>query len=298
MNDLEIRYFLEIVNNGVSFTKTANALYVSQPALTKHMKKLGEELGVKLFDTSKKNAICLTSAGRRYYQFFSETSNRFKLVMDEVKALKEQEHGEVCIASLANWDMLADLPTKNAFCEIYPNITISITSLGFRAIKNGILNNQYDMAVTISDQFRGIPNICIHDYNRISRVLLFSSQHRLSGLNVLSIRDFKDDILYTLTEEEAPFLRQINEDYCKSKGFIPKIKTLPNLESIFLALQTGEGYTIIDNWTWERNNANFKSLQLDTFFTVSGVWKKDNANWALQTFLKTCFLNQEIIAPQ
>jgi DNA-binding transcriptional LysR family regulator len=52
MTDIEIRYFLEVVRQGNSWTKAANAVYVSQPALSKHIAKLGEELGIKLFDTS------------------------------------------------------------------------------------------------------------------------------------------------------------------------------------------------------------------------------------------------------
>jgi DNA-binding transcriptional LysR family regulator len=295
MTDLEIKYFLAIIDNDMSFTRTANMLYVSQPALTKHMNKLGEELGVKLFDTKKKHAVSLTPAGRLFYTFFSKIKDEFIQVKEQAKSLEQQEYGEVRIACVAGWDMLEALPAKNAFCEIYPHINISITSLSFRAIKNGILNNQYDLAVTISEHFRGIPNICIHDHYRIPRILLFSSQHRMSGVKgMLSLRDFKDDIFYTLTDEEAPFLRQINEDYCKSQGFVPRFKTLPNFESVLLALQTGRGYTIIDSWTWERNNTNFNNLRLDSFLTISEVWREDNTNTALQFFLKSCITTQNL----
>jgi DNA-binding transcriptional LysR family regulator len=69
MTELEITYFLKIVDEGLSFTKASQSLYVSQPALTHHIKTLGEQLGVKLFNTSKKNSVTLTPAGKLFAFF-------------------------------------------------------------------------------------------------------------------------------------------------------------------------------------------------------------------------------------
>jgi DNA-binding transcriptional LysR family regulator len=257
MTDLEIRYFLEIVNNDVSFTKTANALYVSQPALTKHINKLGEELGVKLFDTSKKHATRLTPAGSLYYQFFSEYKDKLKKIMDEAKALVDQEYGEIRIACLSGWNMLVCQPKKQTFFEAYPHIKISLVTGGLKTLKNGLLNNQYDLVVAFSDQFQGLPNIQIHDHYHIPCILLFSSQHSLAGKKNITIMDFRDDIFYIVSDDETHIARQNNEAYCKSKGFIPRFQTLPNLDTMLLALQSGNGYTIIDEWIWAKDNPNF-----------------------------------------
>jgi DNA-binding transcriptional LysR family regulator len=295
MTDLEIRYFLEIVNQGVSFTRASQTLYVSQPALTKHVNTLGEELGVKLFDTTRKNAIHLTPAGKLYYQFFMECRDKFNKTRDEARTLAHQGYGEIRIVSLAGWDMLSLLPLKKEFCKTHPNVTLSIVSAGFRAIKYGILNNQYDLAITIPDQFRGLPNIYIRDHYRIPAILLFSSQHRLAGKEDLSIVDFKDDVFYNLPEEEIPFIKQVNKTYFSSKGFMPRFKTLPNLDSILLTLQTGSGCAIGDIWMRDKDNPNFKYKQLDLFLYISDVWKADNTNKALDLFLKTYVHNQPLL---
>lgn len=56
-----LRYFLEIAREG-SMTAAAEVLHVSQPALSKHMKELEEELGKKLFRRGSRS-VSLTDRG-------------------------------------------------------------------------------------------------------------------------------------------------------------------------------------------------------------------------------------------
>ena len=60
MNFLTLHYFVKIAEE-LSFTKAAEKIHISQQALTTHMKKLEEELDVKLFN--RKKGITLTYAG-------------------------------------------------------------------------------------------------------------------------------------------------------------------------------------------------------------------------------------------
>ena len=291
MTDLEIRYFLEIVDQGISFTKASQTLYVSQPALTKHINTLSKELGVKLIDTSKKNAARLTPAGELYYNFFNEAKDQFKKIKDEAKVLAGEYYGELFIGCLGGWNMMPLLPQKKAFCDAYPHVSVSLHTGGFKEIKTGLLNNNYDLLVAPTIIFQGMANICIHDIFYVPWILLFSREHPLAGKENPEIFDFKDDTFYCISEEDTPNLREDHVSYCKSKGFIPNFKPLPNLESILLAIQTGTGYTILDNWVRQKDEPVFRYFLLDKFLTIGTVWKADNLNKALPLFLKTSVYN-------
>jgi hypothetical protein len=80
----------------------------------------------------------------------------------------------------------------------------------------------------------------------------------------------------------------INEQYCKSKGFIPTIKTLPNHDSILMAVEGGKGFTILDKWNRAINNRSFKHIELDDSIAISAVWRKDNTNAVLPLFCDEC----------
>jgi DNA-binding transcriptional LysR family regulator len=294
MKDLWIKYFLAVVDNDMNFTKAAQAVYVSQPALSKHINDLGKELGVKLFDTSRKNTTKLTAGGKLLYQFFTEYNDKLTKTVIAAKSLNEQETGELKIAVANDWDIFELHKKIDVFNSKYPNISISIDSMGFDGIKKGLIMYSYDMVITAWNTFGGIPNLNSKNIFSGSRILLFSSNHRLAKKTKLDITDFKDDPLCTFSSDVEPLAKMINEQYCKSKGFIPKIKTFPNLNSILLAIEAGQGFTIVNKWNRIIKNNNFKYFELDDSFIISAVWRKDNNNPALPLFCGECLEEKSV----
>lgn len=71
-----MKYFIEIVNSK-SFSKAATTLYTTQPALTKSIKLLEDELGFKLIDRST-SYFKLTDKGALFYQHARDVYNRFQ----------------------------------------------------------------------------------------------------------------------------------------------------------------------------------------------------------------------------
>ena len=68
MNDLQINYFLAAARN-LSFSRAAQELFVSQPAISRQILALEQELGCPLFVRMNKS-ISLTSNGEMFYDFF------------------------------------------------------------------------------------------------------------------------------------------------------------------------------------------------------------------------------------
>jgi DNA-binding transcriptional LysR family regulator len=287
MNGTRVRLFLEIVRGGVNFSKAAKALCISQPALSKHIKKLSEELDMQLFERSNRSSVKLTPGGEILYKFFSCYNDKLWETIHKCKKLNDQPSGTVRIAIFPGWGEIL-LKKMNNFLLNFPNVTLSLESVSYKAIKIGILNNYYDLAITTEEQFRGTRNINIKNIVDIPWILLYSKDHALGQKDKLSITDFKDETLYTLSSDEMPWLYSVYESYCKSKGLIPKIKTFSNLESIYLALDAGRGYTILDQWVRVKQNAVYKYFVLDKYLTVSAVWKNENHNPALHIFLENC----------
>lgn len=71
MNSKQIEYFLEVARQG-NFTKAAQLLYTAQPALSRQIANLEEELVVTLFERGK-SGTQLTSIGQKYYELFLRT---------------------------------------------------------------------------------------------------------------------------------------------------------------------------------------------------------------------------------
>ena len=77
----QLRYFLAIVDNGLNITAAADRLYTSQPGVSKQLKLLEEELGLKLFIRKGKSLDGLTAAGHQLI-------DRARLIMQEVDNIR------------------------------------------------------------------------------------------------------------------------------------------------------------------------------------------------------------------
>lgn len=287
MNNLQIKYFLAVCSNK-SFSKTAKELYISQPSLSKHIANLEKELGLDLFDRTVKLTTKLTPSGELFYDFFSKYINELNDTIRKASLLGNEQSGTVRICCIKEWDLSNLVRNVQAFNTRYPYIDVSFECSGFKGLERGLDYDHFDLVIGTSVAFQGNENVNIEKIADVSNIVLFSSKHHLAQKEKLDILDFKEDILYVISSEETPLGKDINESICKSKGFIPRIKLMNNTESILLALSSGRGYTIMDYWSRIKDTPSFSYFKIDTFNTVSMVWKKTNINPALNVFLKEC----------
>lgn len=89
----------------------------------------------------------------------------------------------------------------------------------------------------------------------------------------LTLVDFKDELLFILSFEEPPQAKEVN-NICKSYGFIPKTKFVPNIETLPFSISSGKGFGILDTESRIKVHPGFKYFELDTSNTISMIWKK------------------------
>lgn len=101
--------------------------------------------------------------------------------------------------------------------------------------------------------------------------------------------DFKDQLLYTFADEDGPLGLSSNERLLNKKyGFKPKYKLVTTIDSIFTALSTGEGYTIVDSMVRAKSNNEYQYIELDDYNTVSITSLINNSNNYSSIFMNYC----------
>jgi DNA-binding transcriptional LysR family regulator len=108
-----------------SFVAAANALKISQPALTRAIQQIETELEVPLFSRSTRQ-VTITDAGQEFVSFAERWLNDLKISVENMRELAEQPRGQIVVASvvsLAN----AVLPTLIAdYSRRFPRIEIHL----------------------------------------------------------------------------------------------------------------------------------------------------------------------------
>lgn len=121
-----IKYFIRLLFIG-SITKAANSLYISQPAITKTIKKLETELGITLFNRGPKGVV-LTQNGKIFYEFIKNGVESFINGEHKLTSLKNLETGTIRIGASTTITKYFLLPFIEKFHTQFPNIDISITN--------------------------------------------------------------------------------------------------------------------------------------------------------------------------
>lgn len=100
----QLRYVLQLASTS-NFSKAADRLYITQPALSQQINVLEEELGLKLFRRTTRK-VTLTETGEEFVRGAREVLDRVE-ELQRTMALRRREVGGRC-----RWACLAPFPTS------------------------------------------------------------------------------------------------------------------------------------------------------------------------------------------
>ncbi len=213
-----LRYYVEIVKSK-SFTKAAENLVVTQPMLTRVIKQLEDELGVKLIERTSKY-FCTTDVGEVLYQQASELLHRFMDIYHNIDDIKSASSGEVRLSTPGVLlDMYFPKLLKN-FYQINPQINISIVEEGSKLTVESVMNESADLGfvmVPVSHMSNLICDIIIQSECK----LVVSKYHPLSQRESVQIKELEYERFITFSDTSTLHDSFIN--LCQTEGFTPRI---------------------------------------------------------------------------
>ncbi len=277
MKDLQIEYFLAVARN-LSFTKTAEEFYVTQPAVSKQISFLEKELDVALFDRTNKSTQ-LTEAGKLFQKFFTESQKALNRTKEEAKALNKSRIGQIRLACLEGWNISGFFPELlELFSENYPNVQILLETYSVRGLIQALKSDKVDMILTLGVTIEDMEGFEVQRLAEIPRILLFSSKHKLAEKPDLKPEDFKNDTFVVMSTDEFSDVGKLVKEYCAPYGFSPKIQYVRSIESMNACVQNGMGVAISDFWSRVKDHADFRYLELKEKHEISIAWLSENKN--------------------
>lgn len=279
---LQIDYFLELVKY-MNFSKTAEKLYISQPALSKQISNLEKELGFVLFNRNGKN-IELNAEGKLMYNFFVATKDDYNILVSKIK--QKNEILDLNISCLTGWDISKYfLDVNEIFNEKHINVNLHLESRELVELVDNLNSSGDDVVITISDNLENFKNINSRYLTDIKRFIVYSKSNRLNNKKNLNLSDFKNEKFFVFTKLTGKSSIEILNDICRSFGFQPNITPVSNIDSMMLNVETGRGVAIFDEWHRVLNNPTLKYIDTGTTHKIYAAWKKDNQNKAIDSFL-------------
>jgi len=152
----QLRVFLAVARHN-SFSRAAEELRLTQPAVSAQVRELERTLDATFFDRVGRG-IVLTEAGKElldYSQRVCTLVDEAKLVMEELDGLKR---GRVALAAVSTAGAYVLPSLLGAFRQEYPGITISLEVTNRAAVQRRLLHNEVDLVV-MGRPPEGIPHI-------------------------------------------------------------------------------------------------------------------------------------------
>lgn len=150
MNLNQLRYFLSITKTG-SVTRSAEELNLTQPALTRGIRKLEEELGVELFKRLPR-AMLLTRFGDAFYRHAQSVFVQLENAQSELQHLAKRTEDEIVIGAGPTW-LMGRLPhILTDVLSRFPNTGISVRSGFDQQLREMLRSGEIELALTeVSD---------------------------------------------------------------------------------------------------------------------------------------------------
>lgn len=240
-----VHYLLAVAEHQ-SFTRAAEALYVSQPSLSQQIKQLEDLLNIQLLDRSGRS-VRLTPAGEVYLHHARRAMKELDTAKRAIHELKDLSRGSLRIAMTPITDYLA-IPLLVKFNTLYPGITVTTLEMPQNDMKDALVGDHVDIGIAFSSTLTndGYPGMTDSDTLFSETLsLVFGKNHPLAGQKgPISKHALEQEPLVLFNTNYA--LRSHIDHYCLEQGITPHIAVeATSLSVIIEMVRLGKIATIL-----------------------------------------------------
>ncbi|MGQ1786810.1 MULTISPECIES: LysR substrate-binding domain-containing protein [unclassified Saccharicrinis] len=200
------KVFLAVAEN-LSFSKAAEELFISQPAVTKHIKELESKLNSTLFER-KGNRIYLTKPGKVNYEFLKKIKHQYEELEFELGRLNDTFKGTLRIGASSTISQYVIPEVIASFYKRYPNIDLHLYSGNSVEMKRKLLADEVDIALVENNS--SMSELKYLDFLDDELVVVTGSDSVYSKRKQISITDL-NEIPLVLREKGSGTLEVIQQ---------------------------------------------------------------------------------------
>mgnify|MGYP004487395699 FL=1 len=289
----QIEYLQAVIEQG-NFYLAAEQCHVSQSAISQQIRKLEEELGVKLLERHNRT-FSLTPAGEHFYRKSLVISSDIRQLIHETKQISNQEQFTLNIGYYIGYHGDELTAAISLFSEKYPSVNVQITVGSHEELYHGMENGSIDLA--LNDQRRAFSDAYNNEILAESRLYIeLSSKNPLSRLETLESSNLKNIPCILIINPAGQ--KEEQEYYESIIGLKGEFLFADTVQEARLKIITGKGYLpvdIIGEHVWfDTAVSRIPLVRKGTPVrkTYCAFWKKDNSGYYIEEFaeiLKSCF---------
>ena len=272
--DYRDKVFLEVAEN-LSFSKAASELFISQPAVTKHIKELESKHNSALFER-KGNKVYLTKAGKTVYEYLKKIAQQYEELDFELGRMNDAFKGTLRIGASSTIAQYLIPKVIAAFHKRYPKIELFLFNGNSFEMEQKLLGNEIEVALVENDSSQ--LNIRYTDFLDDEIVAVTGSNSAYSKLKFITLADFQQ-IPIVLREKGSGTLEVIQKQLIKNNIKFDDLNILIHLgstETIKNFLSDFDGIALVSEKAIEKElllkqitKISIKGIQFNRKFRIA-----------------------------
>jgi len=289
-----LRYFTAVVECK-GYREASRRLHIAQPSISQAVSDLEDELGLKLFSRTGRNAR-LRPEGEIFY---ADAVRILQLSETAILTAKRAAQGKVGRLSIgfigsATLSFLPDLIRR--YKLEYPNVKLALHDLYPVELDQACDRGEIDIAITRP--------LSLERENRQSRVLLRDPlvavlpRSRKLKSKKIRLADLANERFILFHRKGAPAVFDTIVGACRSHGFSPRVENEPNsMQTILSLVEAEEGVAIVPASisNLRSKGVQFVRLVPDLYLDLIAVWPLGEPSVVLRTFLDFLSANADAI---
>jgi DNA-binding transcriptional LysR family regulator len=280
-----LHYFIAVAEE-LHFSRAAERLCISQPPLSQQIRDLEDELGVKLFERTKRH-VQLTEAGKVFLERSYLVLAQLEQAIEATQRIGRGEVGRLAIGFVdsATYTLLPDI--LRVFREQFPAIELRLHELTTAQQIHALHQNQIDVGVVRSAITEpGLSTECVLQE---SLVLALPQTHLLSAQVKVSVSTLADESFILFPAKLGPVFYEQIIQICQQAGFRPKVaQEAVQMQTIIGLVAAGLGIAFVPAslQNFHRSGVIYRPLQEQTPQTgLYLAWRQHDSSPVIRAFL-------------
>ena len=254
------------VRSTLSFSKAANSMYISQPAISKNISKLESELGFALF-VRNGSTLEVTEAGEIFYEYIDSTDAAFFKMMEKVRKLSGSP-GTVHIGCPETWDISYIMDALGS------DTNVQLETYKLSELIDKLSSGKLDAVISHDFYSPSLTGLTTRDLTSTGTGILYSKEH--FG-EVTSMDAFKNAGFIIFDRDIEKRFTGIIRKLCSSYGFVPPMTHCSQLPIALFEVSRGNGIMLFTDWDSAASNSNYGYFPLNESMTIKMIFSADDA---------------------
>lgn len=279
-----LRYFCAVADE-LHFSRAAQRLRIAQPALSRQIRRLEEEVGTTLL-TRTQRSVALTMPGQAFLERSKQILDDVGQAVTEANRIANGQTGSLRVAFIHSSTYNLTPAALDIFASHHPGIRLDLQEMTVIDQKRAIGRGDVDIGLLrppIEDR-----NLAVESVMEEGFVLAVPQQHRLADQTSVNLHALAQEQFIMFDRRQSPLFHERIMQSCETAGFVPRVaQEAIQIHTVLGLVGAGLGIALMPDAALKLSMPRVRFIPVAQPIRpveIALAWRRDNLNPALPLF--------------